>query len=79
MDETDLSPAAPDELNDVVLLGARFQSRLAPIYSCTVGTVLTVSLKIVPAVDCCARLCTKSNLLLISCSQGPHPSITLRF
>ncbi len=60
MDETDLSPAAPDELIDVVLLGARFQSRLAPIYSCTVGTVLTVSLKIVPAVHAYVQKATYS-------------------
>ncbi len=39
---------------------------LYPIYFCTVGTVLAVSPKIVPAVDCCSPLCTENNLLLIS-------------
>ena len=36
--------------------------KLYPIYFCPVGTVLAFSLKIVPAVDCYARLCTESNL-----------------
>ena len=43
-----------------------FSPNLAPIYFSPVGTVLTFSLKMVPAVDCCTRLCTESNLLLIS-------------
>ena len=43
-----------------------FSPNLAPIYLCPVGTVLAFSLKMVPAVDCCVRLCTESNLLLIS-------------
>ncbi len=39
---------------------ALFVPNLYPIYFCTVGTVLAVSLKTVPAVACYARLCTKN-------------------
>ncbi len=51
------------------LLGARWHGGLdilAPIYFFPVGTVLAVSLKIGPAVNCDVRLCTDSNLLLSS-------------
>ena len=44
--------------------------------------ILAVSLKIVPAVDCCTRLCTESNLLLSSkardcgdCIASPGPTL----
>ncbi len=54
----------------------------ARINFCPAGTILAVSLKIVPAVDCCTRLCTESNLLLIGGSKvawcRPYPGITLR-
>ena len=63
------SPEAPDKLNAVVLLGARWDGDsgvLAPIYFCPVGTILAFSFKIVSVVVCCARLCTESNLLLMS-------------
>ena len=45
--------------NAVVLLGARWPGDLgilAPIYFCLLGTVLAVSLKVVPAVDYYSRL-----------------------
>ena len=48
---------------------------LAPIYFCPVGTVLAYSLKIVSAVVCYARLCTGSNLLLISRFRIPFSGV----
>ena len=85
MDEIRSVTGSPRQTqNAVVLLGASWHGDLevlAPIYFCPVGTVLTFSLKIVPDVDCCARLCTESNLLLIGSSKADWcrlcPGITL--
>ena len=64
-----------------VLLGARWHGDLgilAAIYFRPVGTVLAVSLRNVPPVDCCARLCSESNLLLIGRSRIPPTRMILR-
>jgi len=59
--------------------GGDFSHKLAPIHLQLVGTIFAFSLKMVPTVNFCVRLYTKINLLLISSSKGPYPSITLRF
>ena len=49
-----------------------FVPNMYPIYFCNVGTNFAFSLKMVSTVDCYARLCTKSNLLLSGACQPEH-------